>query len=312
MKKNKKAVAMIIVMWILLVTWLLAITMIELIIPFSRSVSGMENSSKAYYLANAWVEDAMLKIKQENNNPWIPSRNPSDKKFDIVAWTNLRTSNNISFSENKIELIWNAEPKLWKWDSEYNTDYNIISVWNPIQMDITRINPDAFNITFKVPKINWLTYKLEDFKIYINWQIISKDWFLNSPNHFRSWRIWLLYRWININSNSSNFLADFNWEDKKNRLKEFSDFYSENCSWWKKCILKFSIANELVWTHPTDSSKKVVLPYLEWRTSYTWWNFKLRYSTVESTWKSNNFVKKLEVKVPQATVNEAFDFTVFQ
>lgn len=322
MKKNKKAVSLIIVMWIVLVTWLLAITIIELIIPFSRSVSGMENSSKAYYLANAWVEDWLLKLKKEYE---IIDRNPSwSKVFDITTyWSDRNVSKDKIFSELKMKIFWNIEPENWKWDSDYDNNkiYNIISVWNPIQMDITWINPNNFQIYFKVPTINRLTYKLEDNnKIYINWQVTSENWFLNSVSKVErlveswTWPFWSkVLIWNNINNFSiPHNLNLFHWIDNNDEPKKFQTFFNSNCTWWKKCILKFSIANELIWIHPTDSTKKTILPYLEWRTSYTWWNFKLRYSTIESTWKSNNFVKKLEVKVPQATVNEAFDFTVFQ
>lgn len=306
MKKNKKAVSLIIVMWIVLVTWLLAITIIELIIPFSRSVSGMENSSKAYYLANAWVEEAMLNIKKNNEN----SSNSIQENNKFNFWWNL----NSIFSERKLVVKWNEEPKSWEWDSEFSPDFNKISVWNPIQIDLSEVIATNFKIQFKVPQINWVNYRLkENNEVYINWQVSNEDWFINSTDKVWTFRvagaIWrrenTVFNWNLVNSSREVYLSDFRWLNKDWNLVLYWSLW---CNRTKKCILKFSVANELKWVF---NGREVNLPYLEWKiTAQT--PYKLRYSTIESTWKSNNFVKKLEVKVPQATVNEAFDFTVFQ
>lgn len=63
--------------------------------------------------------------------------------------------------------------------------------------------------------------------------------------------------------------------------------------------------------------KKINLPYLEWKIVYEYKgidnrNFYFRYANIKSTWKSSIYTRDLEIKVPQQTTNEAFDFTVFQ
>ena len=88
----------------------------------------------------------------------------------------------------------------------------------------------------------------------------------------------------------------------------FSNFYSSHCnnsgSW---CTLKMSVINDLVLTQ--NDTK---IPYLEYQIIF--WNNNLpdRYTRVEAYGKSYGFQKKLDVRVPQQTVNQAFDFTVFQ
>jgi hypothetical protein len=85
-------------------------------------------------------------------------------------------------------------------------------------------------------------------------------------------------------------------------------FYTANCL-SDKCILKFSVINEL----KTTDIPSVSIPYLEWRLNSWWTNMlPLRYSIIESSWKSYGFSKSLQIKVPQETVSQAFDFTVFQ
>ena len=41
-------------------------------------------------------------------------------------------------------------------------------------------------------------------------------------------------------------------------------------------------------------------------------NFRFRYADLVSQWKATWYIRTLEAKIPQTTVNEAFDFTVFQ
>jgi hypothetical protein len=57
----------------------------------------------------------------------------------------------------------------------------------------------------------------------------------------------------------------------------------------------------------------VNIPYLEYKIKLNdTYKIPLRYSRIKSYGKSYGFQKHLEVKVPQQTTNEAFDFTVFQ
>ena len=53
------------------------------------------------------------------------------------------------------------------------------------------------------------------------------------------------------------------------------------------------------------------IPYLEWKMKNSN-DMPLRYTIIKTKWRSIDFEKSLDVKIPQQTVNEAYDFTVFQ
>lgn len=327
MKKNKKAVALVVVMWIVLVTSLLSLTLMQIIIPFSKSVSGMENSAKAYYMANAWLEEWMLDLKKEREEEYDFSKRPDErfkvknKTFDLTgknpnsSWD----SSEMHYTKTIVKHKWDKEPNLWEWDSEFDRDFNQISVWNPIQMDVTFIDPTKLKIYFKVPKINVVHSLEKDDICYISWQLSSEKWFANSskdncikrssiPNYNQ-------YKAkpspLNVFSRITEYYIS--WEKKENI--NYKQIFNEICS--SKCTLKFSIANELIWENINDSTKKINLPYLEWKIVYEYKgidnrNFYFRYANIKSTWKSSIYTRDLEIKVPQQTTNEAFDFTVFQ
>ncbi len=43
-------------MWLVLISSLFAYTILEYMIPFSKNIKWIENSSKSYYQANNWIE----------------------------------------------------------------------------------------------------------------------------------------------------------------------------------------------------------------------------------------------------------------
>lgn len=296
MNNNKKAFSLIIVMWIVLVTSLLAFTLFELIFPFSKSVIWVENSSKAYYLANSWLEDWLYKLK---NNENINNLNFSLEK------NNLNNLNNFNSSRAwvKVELVNKSkiEPIEWKWNSGFNSDYNKISVWEPIQIDLKWLdNLDTLKISFRVPIIDNISINppelfWDNSLSYISWQLLSDVEFYSSNEQTSITKANINdSRWINVS-------------DLKNNISNIWNKFKEFWCGAKKCILKFSILNEL------KTKKWVLLPYLEWKISnWLWKDFRLRYANIFSEWKESGYLRKLDIKIPQTTVNEAFDFAVFQ
>ena len=64
-------------------------------------------------------------------------------------------------------------------------------------------------------------------------------------------------------------------------------------------------------------SELVQVPYLEWKIDFDndnsgINNVPLRYVIIDAAWKSYWFRKDLKIRIPQQSVIEAFDFTVFQ
>ena len=84
MQKNNKWSSLLLAMWLVMITSLLAFAILEYIIPFSREIKWIENSANAYYQANSWIEEALYSVYIRNNS-WA-----------IVDW---------SFSSNNSRLF---------------------------------------------------------------------------------------------------------------------------------------------------------------------------------------------------------------
>ena len=300
MKNNNKWFSLVIAMLLVIILTLLALTILEYIIPFSRDIKWIENSSKAYYQANSWIEDWLYKI-YGRNYWWWDTR--VEYNENIAYWSIGRIFTTTS--------SWKTLPPAWEWNSDYDKDRYIIYSWNPVQLLIWNWNfnnvADSFNINFRVPDLdkNWSfdeTLKWGPLPI-INWQLSSSSNTLNS-----SWSIFTAND-IDWTDNNMKILqwVDLNWNETNNQ--KFWKFYEDNCWVWSWCTLKLSVVNKL---QTDEGPNSIIIPYLEWYIKV--WNsiIPLRYTKLATSWKAFWFKKDINVRIPSQTVNEAFDFTVFQ
>ncbi len=308
MKKNNKWVSLPLAMGLVMIMSLLAIAILEYIVPFSREIKWIENSSNAYYQANSWIEEWLYYVYIRNNSWTLFDTLEDSKGYD--SWDLITYKYNTSSS-------WNTLPPPWEGNSEYDSpdfEWNIISSWNPIQLSVWNwyidTSVDDIIIKFRIPDLN-LNWNNDDLTLswstlslpIVNWQLSSSNNTLNA-----SWSIIKANQidWSEIILNDLQWV-DLNWNETNSEKVE--NFYDTNCLWLSLCTLKFSVVNKL---ESDDLFDPVTIPYLEWQLN-TWDSIiPLRYTKIESSGKSYWYKKDLEVKVAWPTVNEAFDFTVFQ
>lgn len=304
---NKKALSIILAIILTIIMSLIAIYLIDYIIPFSKNVKWIENVSKAYYQAEKWVEESLFYVKENFWSDFTKNFTPSSVDYAI-----------------KIIALGTRVPLVWQWNSEFSNNYNRIRIGEPIQLEIWDDKFDGNNaqFTFKIPDISssinsWSTLIWWNTEA-INWQLISSDWIL-----YASWSQILadditnknlvnkiLFNWSNSNSTWVSFNK---WMDRDWGSDTFTNFYNNHCWSWRKCILKMSLLSDLKVDNPSWWND-ILLPYLDWKIDLNNWSNKipLRYTQIHTEWKSYWFKKTLDAKVPQQTINEAFDFTVFQ
>lgn len=288
MKKNNKWAAIMIGMFLIIFLTLTMYVLMAQVVPFSRNTAWIQNASNAYYQAYAWIEDSLYKKRES-------------------TLTNINyTSTTVSYKYD-VSSLWSVVPAPWKWDSD-NPDYSKISIWKPIQLKLQPwLSINSSRLCFKVPDFDWITNiafnTWTDPIIFwslswknSSWVADTLNWVDNlNPSVILSSRTFCNWtNWFNLNLKNWKKL---NWDSV-----QFQNFYSSNCTWW--CVLRLSVINELkAWWKP--------IPYLEYQIRM-WGNIELYHTTIESSWKSYWFKKDLKVQVPQSTLNQAFDFTVFQ
>jgi len=296
MKQNKKALSLVVAMWLTLVMALVAVYLLDYMFPFMKNTKWIERSVWAYYQADSAIEDALYSMKFHS------SQLDYEKHKDFTPWKRI---------DYKIDMTssWYTLPPLEQWNSDFNKDFNIIKIWEPIQFEIWHgtIDLDNFNLYFQVPDTNNDNTNSEKLLVkdkngndikYISWQISSR---LNSLNAEDSQLTSNQINWSMISN-----LKDFNGRDLNDQIITVQNFYNNYCAWTNSgCILKMSVINKLKLTNNED------IPYLEWKIE-SWTKIPLRYRIIETAWRDFWFQKFLKVRIPQRTSNQAFDFTVFQ
>ncbi|MFA5917669.1 MAG: hypothetical protein WC850_05550 [Candidatus Gracilibacteria bacterium] len=297
---NKKAFSLIIAMFLMIITNLLALYLLEYIIPFSRNTKGMENGTKAYYEANKGIEDVLFSMKKE------------DAYFETG---NTMTGSNLGYYYS-LTSTGKTIPLLGDGTSEFGSGYNKISISNPVQLLLKGvINWSNVKFYFKVPQFDGSTSTPIVFTggaattdPIINWQLSSDTETLNSSGSQ------IMYSDICDSQLGTCFSPYYyNISGKQGYTlagtgESFETFYndaSNNC-FNSGCILKLSIVNELL----TNDSRKI--PYLEYKIDFDSTNVANYYAIIRTSGKSTGYRKDLKLYIPQQTTIEAFDFTVFQ
>lgn len=296
MKVNNAWFSIILGMWLVILITLSAYVLLAYIVPFSKNVKWIENSSNAYYQSYAWVEKALYHIK---------TRSTINVDTGSTLPTTATGFNYTTFSSGM--LI----PQPWEWNSEYNSGYNIISMSEPLQLEVGRKSTGLSDVDWSTTHVNFI-FKVPDFDplstlTLSGWTLPVISWSLSTPDD-TLYASWSYITADDVNDSVSTtpwniaFKDGFTLSGSLVKFQDFHDLCNGSNSW---CTLKMGIVSPLKLTNGTD------IPYLEYKINFDV-QFPDRYSKVKATGKSFWFQKDLEVKIPQQTVNQALDFTVFQ
>jgi hypothetical protein len=310
---NNKWFSIVLAMWITIVVWMISILILEYIIPFSRNIKWVENSSSAYYHAYAWVEESLWFLSQKNI--WTPNN---------VGFTPSAT-----WSSHNLVSMTSEIPPSWYGNTELNDkDWNMFDQNTPIQLSlidswgvkISNIDFSDTNIIFRSPNISWSwSHTLSGWTLpLVNWifswinaawepVVLNASWSLSNNNY-------ITVDNVNAGNTIDLWVKDgitLTWD--KCTVQQFYDNLWP-CAWNKwldsEPTLKFSIINKL------DITPQWIIPYIEYKMEFldgfTPVEIPWRYSQIETAWKSYWYKKHIDIKIPQLSTNQAFDFAVFQ
>lgn len=312
MKNNKQWFSILLAMWITLVTGMIAILILEFIIPFSRNIKWVENSSAAFYQSYSWIEEALWFMSQ--NDLWIEKSetfnpaNPQDIAYSVESLTSII-------------------PPVWKGNSEYDPDWNRLDNNFPIQLAITDNTIDFSDVdfTFRIPDIdNDGNYSNNG---TIEWNDASQLYIIN-------WIITGISNPNNIDWDSDDVSVTLNGIN--NQLIEKTEIDWNVISIWNKQwkTLDDQICNVTEFINGTNACSSIdniydvtlkmtlvdalklnggrFIPYLEYQVDFWSDSVPGRYTQIETSGKSYGFKRSMEIKIPQTSTNQAFDFAVFQ
>lgn len=306
---NKKWSALIVTIMIVMILSITMIYLVEKIVPASRNVKWLENSTIAYYNWDTAVEQALLYLN--NSTPWTES------------WV-IKLDSQPKWFNMQITASWRYLPAEWEGNSDFDNNWNRIWPGEPLQLvfDKNVVDWSQIKFYFKVPNMHdWIPITLSwwiDYPV-INWVL---SW--SGKSIFASWSQ-ISASVSDIYPSTSSWFITLNtriWENIEWSWWTLIQFYNSippfTASTWLwsngadcdgyKCILKLSIVNSLI------STGNEIIPYLEYRVDIWWTNaaIPLQYAKINAEGFSYGFKKTIKKEVLQTTTNEALDFTVFQ
>jgi len=308
--KQKKWFSIVLAMWITIVISLIAILILEFIIPFSRNIKWVENGTVAYYWAYSGIEEGMWELSQ--NNIW----------FDTSSLFIPTASTGTQYS---VQSTTSIIPPAWDGNSEYDSDWNRFDPNIPIQLSLSDIwwtkiiGVDFDNVifTFRVPDMNSNGDITDDGNLPINNEPII-NWILSwidswdnpvvlngkddswNANYIRKNQI----NWLNVSLWSLNGIT-LDGNDCT-----VTNFYEDTCpSSWSWITTQPTLKLSIIDTLELTTGKKI--PYLEYKIDFLV-DVPGRYTQIITDWKSYGYKKSMDIKVPQQSTNQAFDFAVFQ
>lgn len=292
MKKNQSWSALLIGIFVTMIIVVIAVYLLEKIVPFSRDIKGVENGNISYYRANTALNEALLSMS--GSNPGYETGSSASLYI---------TGSGIIY---KVTANGTILPQPGLWNSEYDKDWAILAPGKPIQL-VLKSNSS----------INWTT------GTYFTFRLPNLDKNSGTSETLSGWSVMPIINWLlsasgetllssgsqimaNEINNTSIIFSNRQWLTLSGSNSTFSSFYWGNCWGANICTLKLSLINPLLL-----SDKKTVAPYLEYQARFNI-PVPLQTAVIEAQGYAGGFRKDITRFIQQMTTNEALDFTVFQ
>lgn len=307
---DRKGSALLIGIWLIIFLTVLAIVFVERIWRFSATTENIEQSNIAYYQANAAIEQALNTA--DKRTPW---------NISLVSSGSIESSGFTGTVITGSLMI----PTPGYGNSEYDSNWNIISVWSPVQI----VLPDGINdwanvhFRFRVPNIDFNNSTIESHAVVANTGVVS--WILSSPTAvlFASGET-NTFVWSEILSSNGTTYQTISAREWGNNVDNTSvsvaTFYASATYLWPtwtrcagySCTLKLSLLRPIPLNPLSDGR---MIPFLEYQIDFQGSGIggvPDQFMHFTSQGWSNGFARWRSVEIPQITTSTALDFTVLQ
>lgn len=301
--------ALLIGMIVIIFLSIFVVSFLEKALRIGQSVKSVEQSTQAYYFATSSIEKQLKENTDLRKKPWTTTGSIVSSGFTGSILTVTSSGSSI--------------PIIWKWNSRYDDNWNIISMDRPIQIVFNNFNRDNFlnnntKFYFRIPVIE--TKSVSNINNSFSWVIYFSVW--NSEKIFYLWKDQTITAWdiFSKQNTQPKFIIqmDKKWivynpkninnplEDEKN----LSNLIDNNLDCWGwndySCTLKISMLN------PVIADNWSIIPFLEYKIENINWSVPLQFMELDSKWFAWKLIRQRKVDIPQITTNTALDFAVLQ
>ena len=296
--RSHQGSALIVGLIIVVLLTILTTSFLEKILSLGKTSGGIGNSAQAYTLATGLIEEQLMNPTMTRAAPW-----------EISTLDDSHTSTGrilVAYTGGTIM------PQSWKWNSTFDTDWNIIGIGEPVQIAI----PDGIDWSnvefyFRVPSIPgetsstgstsasgiilW-TFGYSGASLYASGETNIFD--MKDPINGIARKIW-----------------SYSGQTNTGTIATFSNFYGDatygvwplgaKCATTFQCTLKLSMIRQFI----TNLWKSY--PFLEYKIVFDK-RIPSQYMVIDSSAYIRGYLRSRQVRIPQITTSTAIDFALLQ
>lgn len=290
------------IVWLIITVLLTIMTtsFLEKILGLGQISGWITNSAQSYSLATWLIEKQLMDANMTKQEPW-----------NIVTVNTGTTDTGLTLSATTGGT---TMPVHLKWNSSFDSDWNIISMGDPVQIVIPPwLYPwnTSVQFRFRVPTISGATSTGVSASTAWSW-IILWTFGYSGASLYASGET-EIFKWSDI-TGSSKSIASYSWLISSWSGMTFDWFYNDTGSgtWLNgakcnpyNCTLKLSMIRPII------TQGWQVFPFLEYQIDFGI-NIPSQYMVIDSSVYNYGYIRSRQIRIPQITTNTATDFAVLE
>ncbi len=287
------------IVWLIITVLLTIMTtsFLEKILGLGQISGWITNSAQSYSLATWLIEEQLWDANMTKQEPWnIVTKVEGTSISETGRTLSAATGGNIM-------------PMPWKWNSSFDSDWNIISMSDPVQIVI----PDGIawnnvNFSFRIPTISGATST----GVLNGWSWVILWTFGYSGSSLYASGETDIFVWSKIDG-SSRKIDSFTWLTTTGILMKFSNFYADTTNGTgNKCTAAYHCTLKLSMIQPVITIGWQVFPFLEYQIDFNSTYIPSQYMVIDSSAYNYGYIRSRQIRIPQITTSTATDFAVLQ
>jgi hypothetical protein len=299
-QRSQEGSALIVGLIIVVLLTIMTVSFLEKVLGLGRVSGGISNSAQAYALTTGLIEEQLMDSAMTKQTPW----NIQTK----TEWNNTLAGNSTGRTLT-VYTGWSTLPMIGKWNSQYDTDWNIIGQGQPVQIVIPNgVNWGSVNFYFRVPSIPGETSSTGSSSAsgIILWTFGYSGASLYASGETNIFK-------LNHIDGSSKTIDAKNWLTNTGVSIRFDAFYN---NYWSNCGTNFQCTLKLSMIRPFVTTWGKSYPFLEYKIDFSNVSPAIRipsqYMILDSSAFIRGYLRSRQVRIPQITTNTATDFAVLQ
>ncbi|MBX9809749.1 hypothetical protein K2X92_05155 [Candidatus Gracilibacteria bacterium] len=296
LNRSHQGSALLVGFVIVVLLTIMTTSFLDKVLNLGKTSGGINSSAQSYTLATGIIEEQLMDSSMTKQSPWnIIER--SEGTFSLTGRSLKAYTGGFTI------------PDVGKGNSTFSTDWNIISIGDPVQIVIPGIptTMDWSNVSFRfrvpnIPNETGATGSTFSSGIIL-WTFGYSGASLYASGETNIFK----FNDIVGNTGPAKQLISFNGQTNTGVAMAFTTFagaYGSNCGSFQ-CTLKLSMIR------PFISSIGRSYSFLEYQITFPM-RIPSQYMVIDSSAYINGYLRSRQVRIPQITTNTATDFAILQ